>query len=528
MSLSSARLHAGKTVAALLITTIALATGCGGGKSTAPNAAPTDGVLKLSFLQDPGQPPDPDVFYGTQGLLLTTNVYEGLLGFAAGSATPTLVPALATSWTASPDNTTFTFELRQGVTFHDGTPFVAAAVKTSFDRRAAVDQGTAYMVNDVASVTERGDHAVTVTLKSPDSTFLYQLASPYGPKMLSPKALAANAGSDHAQAYLTTHDIGTGPYTLSDAKVGDHYQLKSFPGYWGKKPFYSTVDIPVVSDTSAQQLQLDSGSIAAILHDLPSSAVDSYKANTKFATYVLPTAVSDYMYVNPKTPVMSNLPVRQALLQAVDVDALVANAYFGRGTAAKQAYPANISDPRYAAQNIAHDPAKLTAAVAALPAGSRAVTIGYDSSSPDNQQVANLLVTQLAASGLTATVNGFAASQIFGWVQDSAGAPDILVNLGFPDAPTPYLWEHINFDLDGGVNFFKCSSPVATDLIAQGRKTGDVETFSKAANAAIATGCWRNLVDVSDFMVAQPWLKGVEAAHNLAIPTSLSLAELYQ
>ncbi|MCV7424519.1 ABC transporter substrate-binding protein [Mycobacterium yunnanensis] len=501
---------------------------CSGGDSTTPNAAPTDRVLKLSFLQDPGQPPDPDVFYGTQGLLLTTNVYEGLLGFARGTATPTLVPGLATTWTASADNTTFTFELRKGVSFHDGTPFVASAVKASFDRRAAVDQGTAYMVDDVASVVEHGDHAVTVTLKSPDSTFLYQLASPYGPKMLSPTALAANAGSDHAQTYLTTHDIGTGPFTLSEAKVGDRYQLRSFPGYWGKKPFYSTVDIPVVSDTSAQQLQLDSGSVAAILHDIPSSAVSSYTSNAKFSTFVLPTAVSDYMYVNPKTFVMSNVQVRQALLQAVDVDALVANAYFGRGTAAKQAYPANISDPRYAVQNIAHDPAKLTTAVAALPASQRAVTIGFDSSSPDNQQVANLLVTQLAASGLTATVTGFPASQIFGWVNDPAGAPDILVNLGFPDAPTPYLWEHINFDPDGGVNFFKCSSPQATDLIAQGRRTGDLEAFSKAADAAIATGCWRNLVDVSDFMVAQPWLKGVEAAHDVATPTSLALAELYQ
>ena len=514
-------------VAAVVMTTIACVTACSGSEST-PNAAPTDKVLKLSFLQDPGQPPDPDVFYGTQGLLLTTNVYEGLLGFAPGSPTPTIVAGLATSWTASRDNTTFTFELRQGVTFHDGTPFLASAVKASFDRRAAVDQGTAYMVDDVASVTERGDHAVTVTLKSPDSTFLFQLASPYGPKMLSPTALTANAGSDHAQTYLSTHDIGTGPYVLTEAKVGDNYQLKSFPGYWGKKPFYATVDLPVVSDTSAQQLQLDSGSIAAILHDVPSSAVESYKNNPKFATYVLPTAESDYMYVNPKTPVMSELAVRQALLQAIDGDALVTNAYFGRGTAAKQVYPANISDPRYAAQNIAHDPEALKAAVASLPASTRAVTIGFDSSSPDNQQVANLLVTQLAASGLTVTVTGFPASQIFGWVSDPAGAPDILVNLGFPDAPTPYLWEHINFDLDGGVNFFKCSSPAATDLIAQGRKTGDLETFSKAADAAIATGCWRNLVDVSDFMVAQPWLKGVQAAHDMAVPTSLSLAELYQ
>ncbi len=514
-------------LAAALAAALLLA-GCGSGGSDTPNAAPESTTLQLSFLQDPGQPPDPDVFYGTQGLLLTTNAYEGLLTFAAGKADSELAPSLATSWTESPDHKTFTFQLREGVTFHDGTPFTSAAIKASFDRRAAVDQGPAYMVSDVESVEPQGDYAATIRLKAPNSAFLYELASPYGPKMMSPTALAANAANDHGQAYLTTHDVGTGPYTLTEAKVGEKYQLSSYPDYWGKKPYYTVVDIPVITDSTAQQLQLDNGSVAAILHDLPSSAVQTYKRNSKFSSYTLPTAMSDYMYVNPLTPVMSNVAVRQALLKAVDIEALAANAYFGRGTAAKQIYPANINDPKYAVQNIAHDPAALTAAVEALPANNRAITIGYDSSSPDNQQVAALLGTQLSQAGLVATQTGYPASQMFGWIENRDGAPDILVNLGFPDAPHPYLFEHINFDPDGGVNFFGCSSPEATALIAQGLETGSPDTFSIAAEKAQETGCWLNLVDVSDFMVAQPWLKGVEAAHNVAVPTSLSLNELYQ
>ncbi|CAN5603987.1 hypothetical protein BH09ACT8_BH09ACT8_38660 [soil metagenome] len=510
------------------LSTALVVAGCSSGGSDTPNAAPTGTTLQLSFLQDPGQPPDPDVFYGTQGLLLTTNAYEGLLTFAAGKAESELAPALATSWTESPDKKTFTFQLREGVTFHDGTPFTSAAIKASFDRRIAVDQGPAYMVKDVESVVPQGDYAATITLKAPNSTFLYELASPYGPKMMSPTALAANAGSGHAQTYLTTHDVGTGPYTLTDAKVGDKYQLSSYLDYWGKKPYYTTVDIPVISDSTAQQLQLDNGSLGAILHDIPSSAVETYKANAKFTSHTLPTAMSDYMYVNPHTPVMSNITVRQGLLKAVDIDALARNAYFGRGTAAKQIYPANVNDPKYAAQNITHDPAALKAAVDALPANARAITIGYDSSSPDNQQVAALLGTQLSQAGLVPTQTGYPASQIFGWLENRDGAPDILVNLGFPDAPHPYLFEHINFDADGGVNFFGCTSPSATTLIAKGLETGSPEDFSAAAEEAQATGCWLNLVDVSDFMVAQPWLKGVEAAHIVSVPTSLSLNELYQ
>ena len=76
---------------------------CGGSDSgnSTPNAAPTDKVLHLSFLQDPGQPPDPDIYYAGQGLLLTTNLYEGLLQFKGGQAKTELEPLLATEYTAS-------------------------------------------------------------------------------------------------------------------------------------------------------------------------------------------------------------------------------------------------------------------------------------------------------------------------------------------------------------------------------------------------------------------------------------------
>ncbi len=151
-------------------------------------------MLHLSFLQDPGQPPDPDIYYAGQGLLLTTNTYEGLLQYKAGTDKPELEPLLATEWKASPDNKVFDFKLREGVKFHDGTPFTAEAVKASFDRRLAVDQGPAYMVKDVESVTPQGDYDVTITLKAPNAAFLDYLACAYGPRMLSPAGTAAERG----------------------------------------------------------------------------------------------------------------------------------------------------------------------------------------------------------------------------------------------------------------------------------------------------------------------------------------------
>src|SRR3954465_11015746 len=126
-----------RTMAAVGAIAVLALSGCGGsnsGGSSTPNAAPTDKVLHLSFLQDPGQPPDPDIYYAGQGLLLTTNIYEGLLRYAPGSATPAITGLLGKKWTASKDNKIFTLQLREGVKFHDGTPFTAEAVKPSFDR----------------------------------------------------------------------------------------------------------------------------------------------------------------------------------------------------------------------------------------------------------------------------------------------------------------------------------------------------------------------------------------------------------
>lgn len=518
-----------RTITAFAAVAVLALSACGGSDSgsSVPNAAPTDKVLHLSFLQDPGQPPDPDVYYAGQGLLLTTNTYEGLLQYKAGTDKAELEPLLATEWNASPDNKVFTFKLREGVKFHDGTPFTSAAVKASFDRRLAVNQGPAYMVQDVESVTTQGDYGVTITLKAPNSAFLDYLACPYGPRMLSPDGLKKNSGTDNAQGYLTNHDLGTGPFMLTAAEVGSRYALDAFGDYWGTKPYFQKVEIPVITDVSAQQLQFNNGQVAAILHDLPSSAVQSYLDNKSFADYSLPTMMSNFLYLNPRKGMLTDAKNRTAVLQAIDVDALVKQTYFGRGQVAGQMYPPNMMAPQYAKQSVTHDPSVLTGIAGGLPPDQKAVTIGYDSSQPDNQLVANLIQTQLAAAGLTAKVQAYPTSEIYGWIGgDGQAPPEILANLAWPDAPSPYTWGHISWDATGGLNYLGCSAPSVTAALAQGLPDGAPEAFSQAGEEAVKTGCWLNIADVNDFMVAQPWLKGIEQAHVVTNPNSLRLAAL--
>jgi peptide/nickel transport system substrate-binding protein len=507
---------------------LAAATACGGGgpatKAAAP--APTDRVLRLGFLQDPGQPPDPDIFYAGQGLILTQNTYEGLLRYEAGTPTPTIEGALATKWTASKDNKVFTFELRKGVKFHDGTDFTAAAIKPSFDRRLAVNQGPAYMVAGVESVRTDGDYKAVITLKQSNPLFLDYLAAPYGPKMMSPALLKAQAGTDHAQTYLRTHDAGTGPYVLTDAQTSTHYALKAFDQYWGGKPYFTSVDFPVQTDLSAQQLMFGKGQMAAILNNLNSSATEAFIKDTSIKAYSLPTMESLFLYFNPSKGMLASQSNRVALRQAIDADAVAKQVYTGRGTKATQAYPAHMMPEGQALQNITHDTSALAKLVPSLPADQKTITIGYDTGQADDQVTANLISAQLSAAGLTAKVQGYPTSQIFGWVGDAKDAPEILINLGWPDAAPPYTWAHISFDANGGLNYLHCSTDEITGLIKEGESTGDPATFAKVGELSAATGCWYNLVNRDDFVVAQPWLKGVEEAHVVAAPTSLNLAAL--
>jgi peptide/nickel transport system substrate-binding protein len=515
--------------AAAATAVLLLLAACGGGddsSATVTSSPPADRVLRMSFLQDPGQPPDPDIFYAGEGLILSNNTYEGLLQYQPGTADPKIIGALATEWAVSADKLTYTLKLREGVLFHDGTPFTSAAVKASFDRRLAVNQGPAYMVAGVASVTEQGEYGVLITLKEPDAAFLDYLASAYGPKMMSPAVLKAQAGSDNAQTYLRTHDAGTGPYTLTDAKTGSHYELKAFDKYWGAKPYFTTIDIPVQPDTSSQQLLLNKGELAIIMNRLPASAVKSYKENASVKSYSLPTMQSMFLYVNPKTSFLTTTANRLAVLRAVDVDQIVNQVYAGRGSKADQAYPPHQLPDGMAAQDIDHNPGELQQLLTTLPANQKTVTIGYDAGSSDQQLIANLLSTQFAAVGLTAKVQAFPTAQIFGWIGNQDGAPDLLVAGGWPDAAPAYTWAHISWAADGGLNYLGCSSPEINTLLDQGLPTGDPQTFSRIGTLAAATGCFYNLADQDDFMVAQTWLKGVEESHVVGSPNMLMLAGL--
>ena len=190
---------------------------------------------------------------------------------------------MAQSWTVSDDQLTYTFKLVLDVTFHDGSPADAAARIKSFERRAAINEGPAYMVTGIAKSEAPDPTTLVVTLKEPNNAFLHYAACPWQMFAVSPSAVETNAaGGDLAQEWLKTHDAGTGPYVMKEFVPGSHYTLEAFEGYWGEEPYFKTVRIEIVPEIATQKLQLDQGAFDLVAKGFAIPDVLTYKQNSKF------------------------------------------------------------------------------------------------------------------------------------------------------------------------------------------------------------------------------------------------------
>lgn len=471
-------------------------------------------TLTIGLLGDIGQPPDPDVYYAANGQAIVLNAYQGLVTDQPGLAYPKVVPLLATSWQVSPDHKTYTFHLRSGVTFHDGTPFTSKAVRVSFARRAAIKGGAAYMVSDVASVATPNPLTAVVHLKTANSAFLDYLACGFGPKMESPAGLAKYGGSDNAQTYLRTHDLGTGPYELTGAQVGVKYTMTQYPKYWGTKSPFKQVNFPVYTDPSALQLAVQSGQVD-LTFQMPNSAYDSVLGDSKLQSYRAHTLAAALIDLNPSRSLFSTRAARIAFLQSIDQSAIVKEAFGPLSTPGRSLYGLGMVTDGSDRQKIAYNPSAWTNYAAKLPKGTSMV-IGYASPSPTATQAANIEAAKMLALGINATAQGYTFSQIFAWPNDPTTGPDVYIdgNNG-PDGANPYMWGQPFWGKNGGINLFLCDVPATDTLLNEALATGKMSLYGRAAQVYSANGCYYNLAHNTGWIVAQKWVTGIAQSQSI-------------
>ncbi len=266
-----------------------------------------------------------------------------------------LGPGLATSWEANEDSTQWTFQLREGVVFHDGTPFNAEAVKFSLDRwndRANPyhfgSEGKAYVgwrnlfggfLDDgsaLDSVTVLDEYTVRLSLNRSISFVPSLLAAGYF-GFDSPTAVMA-AGADYGTPSVGS--VGTGPFVFDQWQEGSRLVLRANTEYWGGAPETEQVVFVGVGDQTARLAQLKAGAID-IAADLAPTDLDNVNADPNLQTILGSGGLNtSYLAMHQNQPPFDDVRVRLAVAHAIDRTAIVEAFYAGQATVAGDIVPA--------------------------------------------------------------------------------------------------------------------------------------------------------------------------------------------
>jgi peptide/nickel transport system substrate-binding protein len=401
------------TAAVLGAVLLLAACGGAGNASVAAGQAPRDGgTLIVGQYQEVTQF-DPNRQYSWETWRIDRNIYETLVDEDLSSPTgvPEIVPKLATSWTVSPDATTYTFELRQGVTFSDGTPFDAAAVEfnvrrftdPAFEYYDEVSAATMQLVyGDLASFTVIDDHTVRYRFAHPFLDFLRQIPNSGNAAsgIFSPEAL-----KKHGQDGLADNPVGTGPFLLEERVRGDHTTLQRNPGYWGPRPHLDKVVFKPIGDDQSRLAALQSGAVDLISRVPPDSVQTLEQAGFAVPENKGVPQIIYYQY-NFANQYLQDKRVRQAIIQAVDRAQLAKKIYKGYASPATSIINQGNEAHDPSAVDHPYDPeaAKKLLADAGYQPGQVKFTILSDTT---GQPTAEYLQQSLNAVGIDASVESF-------------------------------------------------------------------------------------------------------------------------
>jgi peptide/nickel transport system substrate-binding protein len=276
-----------------------------------------------------------------------------------------LVSWLASGYTVSKNNLTWTFHLRPGVRFSDGTPLTADDVVFSIKREAANSAGPlSFLDFAIKSIKADGTNAVVFTLSQPWVPFLSDIS-------VFANAIIPNNFGGKSEAAFFKSPVGTGPFLLPSFTPDSNLTLKANPNYWQKgKPYVDSVQINYVDSDNQRVLQLRGGQ-AQIIDSVPPANVASLKSAPNVAVSLFPAWEVDLLVFNEQRPQFKDRNVRRAIAQAIDTDKLVAATSFGTAKPGKSFIPPSLqySDPNTPVLGYNLSAAKASLAKSAFPKG---------------------------------------------------------------------------------------------------------------------------------------------------------------
>lgn len=327
---------------------------------------------------------------------LFAQIYEPLISMDASG---NLIPCLAESWDVQ-DETTIVFKLKQGVVFHDGTPFNAEAVKFVMDwyKSEECSPWFASQIVELESVEVIDDYTVKMTLSEPSAVFLTSMSN-YTSLMISPDAIKTYGDE------LSLNAVGTGAFKLKEAVEGDHYTLVRNEDYWGlgedglPLPYLDEVVIKIIDDETVKATNLMSGDVQLTDYLKTAVNIQMLQANSSVSVSRLPTADVYCLFPNVNYDMLKDVRVRQAIAYALNTDEMAAAMTQGLGS--RSIWPVGINQwfySDYSPYSYEPEKAKSLLSEAGYPGGFD-ITLQCISREPDNT-IMQIVQQQLAAIGI--------------------------------------------------------------------------------------------------------------------------------
>ena len=436
----------------------------GSGSSSAAAPAATSPVDTL-IIANPVKVDtlDPQVSSVNESIWLDQTLYSRLV-----QADPTgtkIVPDLATTWTISPDNLTYTFKLRDAK-FSDGSPVTAADVKYSIDRAKKYDGGWGFLITAVKEITAPDAKTVVVKLSKPHAPLLADLA------MYAFSALPQKLVEAQGDAFFT-HPVGSGPFVVSAYAPDTEVDLKRNDNYYGTKPKISNVKVKIVTNDNTRVLDLQSGNVD-VIENPPGNLTAQINANPKLKVDLFPSTRVDFIQLSTKDKYFSNVKVRQAVRYAVDLDQMNKLAYQGAGVPATSFLPYKMLYWNDALPKPAVDLAKAKSLLAeagfANGFTTNLITVSGDAA---GQAQAVVIKDSLSKIGITVNIESYELVTAYG--KEKTGNYGIGERYWTNDIIDPDEVVTFGVDVTAGSKSFDTywSDPTATKLTNEARSETD-------------------------------------------------------
>lgn len=490
------------------------------GPASAGTAVRNPNVLLWGVYFEPSTL-DPHTTTDLAAIWLADNLYDTLVRYRTTIrdgrlvGTAELAPSLAESWDVSSDGLTYTFRLRRGARFHDGSEVTAEAVRYSLARVLRLNFAPASTLKDYLSpdgirVLDR--YTVQMRLKKPSPFFLHLLANTATGAIVNPALVEANGGVQDGKVneWMRRHEAGSGPFTFGEWVPGERYELVAFRDYWGGAPKLDKVVFRVINDFSTQFLLLQRGELD-IVYRLPPEMMNRALGNPDLTVARESGVGMHTLYLNNKVKPFDDPRVRQAVMYAIDPDEINLAAAFGFATVARSCLPSAIEGFNPKLWPYRHDPEKARALLkeAGYPQGF-STELYYNSGNTEREQTAVALQAQLRKVGINVQIRAIAWPTYVTYFQEGKMPMFILSSVSMPIADV-FLRTNYHTESAGRGNYAFFTDPTLDALIDRLSETTNPQS-RKGLLDQIQARCAQQMpsppiYEVAQFYVMRKWVR---------------------